>query len=43
MRIHTTVLLVLAIALGGCQTLSDRNNVLSRSGEAINWQTWQPT
>lgn len=38
MRIHTTVLLVLAIALGGCQTLSDRNNVLSRSGEAIKTQ-----
>ena len=38
MRIHTTVLLVLAVALGGCQTLSDQNSVLGRSSEAIKTQ-----
>ncbi|HIQ53357.1 MAG TPA: hypothetical protein EYH51_08860, partial [Pseudomonas pachastrellae] len=38
MRIHTTVLLVLALALGGCQTLSDQNSVFGRSSDAIKTQ-----
>ncbi|MGI3131142.1 tetratricopeptide repeat protein [Halopseudomonas pachastrellae] len=39
MRVHTSLLLALALVLGGCQNLSGPDSLLTRSGEIIKTQT----